>query len=78
MVTHRDRVLIFNEHGDLILCRLSPKGYEEISRAHILDPDMASSGGGRKVVWSHPAFANRRIYARNNHELVCVSLAGKQ
>ena len=77
MVTHRDRVLIFNERGDLILCRLSAQGYDEISRAHILDPDMASSGGGRKVIWSHPAFANRCVYARNDHELVCVSLAAK-
>ncbi|OHB69016.1 MAG: hypothetical protein A2V70_20530 [Planctomycetes bacterium RBG_13_63_9] len=30
---------------------------------------------GRKVVWSHPAFANRSLYARNDKELVCVSLA---
>ncbi|HWI56186.1 MAG TPA: pyrrolo-quinoline quinone, partial [Bacillota bacterium] len=75
MITHRDRVLIFNERGELILCRLSAKGYEEISRAPIIEPDMASSGGGRKVVWSHPAFANRCIYARNDHELIRVSLA---
>ncbi|HEY3323196.1 MAG TPA: PQQ-binding-like beta-propeller repeat protein [Planctomycetota bacterium] len=70
------RVFIFNEKGDLILSKLSAKGYEEISRAHILDPDMFSSGtGGRKVIWSHPAFANRCVYARNNQELICVSLA---
>jgi len=31
---------------------------------------------GRQVVWSHPAFANQCIYARNDNELVCVSLAG--
>jgi hypothetical protein len=37
---------------------------------------MPSTGsGGRLVVWSHPAFANRCLYARNNHEIVCVSLA---
>ncbi|MCY3017582.1 MAG: PQQ-like beta-propeller repeat protein [Planctomycetota bacterium] len=78
MVPHHDRVFIFNEKGDLILSRLTSKGYEEISRAHILDPDMPSSGtGGRKVVWSHPAFANRCVYARNNQELICVSLAAK-
>ena len=77
MVTHRDRVLIFNERGDLILCRLSGKGYEELSRARILEPDMASSNGGRKVIWSHPAFANRCVYARNDHELVRVSLAAQ-
>jgi outer membrane protein assembly factor BamB len=76
MVPHRDRVFIFNEKGDLILSKLTAKGYDEISRAHILDPDMLSAGsGGRKVIWSHPAFANRCVYARNNQELICVSLA---
>jgi outer membrane protein assembly factor BamB len=75
LVTHRDRVFIFNEKGDLILARLTPTGYEETGRAHVIDPDMPASAGGRKVVWSHPAFANRRIYARNDHEIVCASLA---
>jgi outer membrane protein assembly factor BamB len=78
MTPHRDRVFIFNEKGDLILSRLTPKGYDEISRAHVIEPDMISSGsGGRKVVWAHPAYANRCVYVRNNHELVCVSLAVK-
>jgi hypothetical protein len=27
------------------------------------------------VVWAHPAFANRCVYARNNQELISVSLA---
>jgi hypothetical protein len=27
------------------------------------------------VVWSHPAFAGRCVFARNDKELVCVSLA---
>ena len=75
MVPHGDRVFLWNDHGDLILARLTPAGYEELSRAHLLDPDMPSAGsGGRGVVWSHPAFANRCLYARNNHEIVCVSL----
>jgi outer membrane protein assembly factor BamB len=76
MVPHGDRVFIFDEKGDLILARLTSAGYDEISRTHVIDPDMPSSGeGGRKVVWSHPAFANRCVYARNNHEILCVSLA---
>ena len=76
MVPHGDKVFIWNDHGDLILARLTAAGYQEFSRAHILDPDMASAGsGGRGVVWSHPAFANRCVYVRNNHEIVCVSLA---
>jgi hypothetical protein len=28
----------------------------------------------RDVVWSHPAFANRCIYLRNDQEIVCISL----
>jgi outer membrane protein assembly factor BamB len=67
------RSFIFNEKGDLIIAKLTPEKYEEISRVHLLDP--INRDPGRPVVWSHPAFANRSIYARNDEELVCVSLA---
>ena len=59
--------------GDLILAELSPKGYREISRAHLLEPTHAARG--RDVVWSHPAFAHRCVFARNDKEIICVSLA---
>jgi outer membrane protein assembly factor BamB len=72
IVQHEDRYFLFNETGDLILANLSPKGYEEISRFHVLEP--TSEAFGRPVVWSHPAFAHRSLYARNDKELVCVSL----
>lgn len=76
MVPHGDKVFIFNDKGDLILARLTPAGYAEVSRTHLIEPDMPSSGAaGRKVVWSHPAFANRCVYVRNNHEILCASLA---
>jgi len=70
-----DRYFIFNERGDLILARLTPKGYEEISRANVLKPDNLMAG--RPVIWSHPAFANKNMYARNDAEIICVSLAGQ-
>jgi outer membrane protein assembly factor BamB len=73
IVKNADRFFLFNERGDLIIARLSPKGYDEISRAHLLDP--VNKDPGRPVVWSHPAFANRRVYARNDRELVCADLA---
>ena len=73
LVKNGGRFFIFNEQGDLIIAKLSPEGYEEISRAHLLDP--TNSDPGRPVVWSHPAFANRSVYARNDGEIVCVSLA---
>jgi outer membrane protein assembly factor BamB len=70
-----DRFVLFNEHGELILARMTPKGYEEISRARILEPTNRMAQGKRPVVWSHPAFANLCVYARNDKELICVSLA---
>jgi outer membrane protein assembly factor BamB len=73
IVKNGGRYFLWNEKGDLIIARLSPKGYEEISRAHLLEP--TGSAAGRKVLWSHPAFANRKIYARNDNEIACVTLA---
>jgi outer membrane protein assembly factor BamB len=67
------RTWIFSETGDLILATLSPAGYRELGRQHLLDP--TNECFGREVVWSHPAFAGRCVYARNDRELVCVSLA---
>ena len=72
---HEDRYFLFNEQGDLIIAKLSPNGYEEVSRAHIIDPTNTMAGRGRKVVWMHPAFADRCVFAKNDQELVCVSLA---
>jgi outer membrane protein assembly factor BamB len=73
LVAQGDRFFLFNEKGDLIIARLTPQGYEEIDRAHLLEPDNHMPG--RPVVWSHPAFANRCIYVRNDHEIICASLA---
>ena len=73
VVKNGDRFFLFDEKGELIIARLSPKGYTEISRWKMLEP--TASAFGRQVVWSHPAFANRCVYARNDKELVCASLA---
>jgi outer membrane protein assembly factor BamB len=73
IVKNADRCFLFSETGDLIIAKLTPEKYEEISRAHLLDP--TNRDPGRPVVWSHPAFANKSVYARNDKEVVCVSLA---
>ena len=71
---HEDRYFLANERGDLILANLSPTGYEEISRAKLLAPTSVASGR-RKVVWSHPAYAQGRVFARNDQELICVDIS---
>ena len=75
IVANGDRHFLFNEKGDLIIARLTPEGYQETSRAHLIDP--TNMDPGRPVVWCQPAFANRSVYVRNDKELVCVSLAAE-
>ncbi len=72
-IKHDDRYFLANDVGDLIIARLSPQGYDEISRAHLIQP--THDIGNRTVVWSHPAFANRSVYLRNDVEIRCYSLA---
>ncbi len=73
LVKNGNRFFLANEKGDLIIARLTPQGYDEVSRVHLLEP--TNRDPGRAVVWSHPAFANHCIYARNDKEIVCASLA---
>ena len=75
IVKHQDRFFLFNEKGDLILAKLSPEGYTEQGRFHVLEP--TNEAFGRPVVWSHPAFAHKCLFARNDKELVCVDLSQK-
>jgi outer membrane protein assembly factor BamB len=67
------RTWIFSETGDLILADLSREAYHERGRMHLLA--ATNECFGREVVWSHPAFAGRCVFARNDEELICVSLA---
>ncbi len=66
---------LFNEHGELILAKLTPSGYDELGRMKILKAD--NNMAMHPVVWSHPAYAGRCCFARNDSEIVCVDLAAK-
>jgi outer membrane protein assembly factor BamB len=68
-----DAVFLFTDRGDLIRAHLTSLGYREISRVHVLEP--TSPFGDRKCAWTPPAFANGHVLARNDTDLVCVSLA---
>lgn len=73
LVKNGDKYFIFNETGELIIAKLSKEKYEELSKVKILEP--TGEAFGRAVVWSHPAFANKCCFARNDKEIICVSLA---
>jgi outer membrane protein assembly factor BamB len=70
-----DRWFLFNERGELLIGELSPKGFKELSRTKILEPTTEQLRQRGGVCWSHPAFANQCIFARNDEKLICVSLA---
>jgi outer membrane protein assembly factor BamB len=76
LIRNQGNVLIYNDRGELILARLNPSGYTELGRAKVIEP--TSPPGGRRelgaVNWSHPAFANRHIVARNDEAIVRISL----
>ena len=81
LVRNGDRWFVVNETGELVLARFTPEGYEEIDRTHLLTPTTRTRGGStgrwddRAVLWAHPAFANRHVVARNDAEVVRLSLA---
>jgi outer membrane protein assembly factor BamB len=72
MVKNGERFFLFNESGELIIAKISPKGYEELARTKIIEP--TNNAFGRDVVWCAPAFANGSIYVRNDEQLIRVPL----
>jgi outer membrane protein assembly factor BamB len=78
LIRQGNRTWLFNERGELIIARLDPQGFHEVSRAKLLDPtlDQLRQRGG--VTWSHPAFAYRHVFARNDKELVCADLSAER
>jgi hypothetical protein len=76
-VRNGERIWMFNERGELIVSKLSPKGFEEIDRATLISPTTEQLRRRDGVTWAHPAFANRSVFARNDKELVCASLAAE-
>jgi outer membrane protein assembly factor BamB len=78
LVRQSDRTWLFNERGELIIARLTPQGFQELSRAKLIDTTADQNRQRRGgVTWSHPAFAYRHVFARNDRELVCADLSAE-
>jgi outer membrane protein assembly factor BamB len=79
IVRNSDRFFINNDRGELIIARLAPDGYHEIGRTQLIKP--TSRAPNRRAVgavnWTHPAYANRHLYTRNDEELIAVTLAAR-
>jgi outer membrane protein assembly factor BamB len=76
MVRNGDRYFISTDRGDLVIAKLSPQGYREVDRTGLVKP--TTDPGNRRALgavnWSHPAYANRHVIARNDEEIVSFSL----
>lgn len=77
IIQHAKHEWIFNNQGELIICDLSPDGYKELSRARLIQPTKLQQPKRNGVTWSHPAFAYRHVFARNDEEIVCADLSAK-
>lgn len=76
LIRHEDRVFLFNDRAELILARLSGAGYDELGRVKVLEPTAPPTARreSKAILWTHPAFANRHVVARNDKEVVRLSL----
>ncbi len=73
VVRNGEHWYITTEQGELIIAQMNPEGFKEIGRAKMLEP--TAENWKRKIVWSHPAFAGKCVFARNDKEIVCISLS---
>ena len=76
LTSNGDSVFLFTNEGNLIRARLSSRGYQELSRTHLLEPTCPFNG--RNVVWPPPAYANQQVFARNDKLLVCAWLGAER
>lgn len=74
-VQNGGKTWMFNERGELLIGELTPQGFREISRAKLLEPTLEQLNQRGGVCWSHPAFSNGQVFARNDSELVCGNLS---
>jgi outer membrane protein assembly factor BamB len=58
-----DRLLVLTEDGQLLLLRPDRTKYSEVGRLQVCG-----------TTWSHPAFADGRLYVRDGRQLFCVEL----
>ncbi|MGK0157606.1 MAG: outer membrane protein assembly factor BamB [Neolewinella sp.] len=77
-VKNGEHVWMFNERGELLIGKLTPKGFEEIDRGKLIEPTRGQLNRRGGVCWSHPAFAYKHVFARNDKELVCADLSAPE
>ena len=60
-----DKLILFNDTGELILCKADSNRFEQLGRARVL---------GGEICWAQPALIGNCYYVRNHSKAVCVYL----
>ncbi len=71
-IQNGNKTWMFNEHGELLITELTPSGVKEIARNKIIEPTTKQLPRG--VTWAHPAFANKHVIIRNDHEIISLRI----
>ncbi|HUQ71809.1 MAG TPA: PQQ-binding-like beta-propeller repeat protein [Planctomycetaceae bacterium] len=65
VIVASDKLVLFNDHGEVLLARASPDGYDELGRATVF---------GDEICWTPPALADGRLYLRTHTRAACLYL----
>lgn len=74
-VQNGDRTWMTTEKGEIVIARLTPQGFQRLSSARFITAETELRGRNHPIAWSHPAYADRSLFARNDSQLVCIPLA---
>lgn len=58
-----EKLILFNDKGELLLARASPNRYEELARTQVF---------GGEICWTAPALDHGRLYLRSPSKAACV------
>lgn len=65
------------EYGELVLLKVNPREYEEVSRMSLADPQQPSAGLLQYPCWAAPVLSHGLLYLRGKNQLVCLELIRK-
>lgn len=60
-----DKLILFNDSGELIIARATSEKYDELARHSVL---------GGEICWSPPTLHRGRLFLRNHSQAVCIYL----
>lgn len=63
-----DKLLLFNDRGELRLCRASPAGYQELAQATVFSDE---------ICWTPPALSEGRVFLRTQTRAACLYIGQK-